>query len=483
MLATLLPATAEPIGPPAPAVEQSVDTALRHALAGDDPQLATLVAAEQSALASFYASRAYAPLWTTPSGLAPIGNALITALLRIDGTGPDTIGPLIAATRSSRATRTDSDRAHLELVLSAALVRAAVDPTDLAATSGHARALQAVAVATDPHAVLREWLPPDPWFWRLRAAVVRYRAFEAAGGWPQVPTGPKLEMGMRGERVALLRTRLAYEGDGTEESTEPEVFDESLREAVHRFQGRHGLAVDGVVGRATIDALNTPARTRVKTLLLNLRRLHARAWASERRHVIVNVAGAAYRLIDEDRVVFAQVAIVGRRDWPTPMLDSIIDRMEINPYWHVPPRITRLELLPRLRRDPGYLARNNMRLVGGIYRQDPGPRNPLGVVKFLFPNRYSVYLHDTNHAELFLRPDRFLSHGCIRVSNARELAAYLLTDMPEWGDDRLQMAIASGRTRTIMLAQPMPIHLVYETAWVDPSGTVHFRRDTYGRDR
>lgn len=474
---------AETVGPDGLATQPTTSTALQEVLATTSAALPLLSADERAILAAFYASRAYAPLWTAPGAMLPVGNRLRASLLRIREVGPLSIRPLIDAARATQPTFGPAEGAQLELELSAALLRSTVDQDDLTKSSQGSAALVAIATAPDPAAALRAWLPPAPEFWHLRDAITRYRAIEAAGGWTKVPGGPKLTLGAQDDRVVALRSRLASEGDITEPAQDSRLFDASLEAAVRRFQERQGLATDGVVGRSTIEALNVPVRSRIRCLLLNLARIHDRPWADERRHVIANIAAASYRLEEDDILMFERRIIVGQRDWPTPVLDSVIDRLDLNPYWYVPPRITRLELLPRLSRDPGYLARNKMRLVDGVYRQDPGPRNPLGVVKFLFPNRYSVYLHDTNNPDLFERAERFLSHGCVRLSNARELASYLLRDDPAWNDERLERAIAAGKTLTVMLPRPLPIHIIYQTAWVDGTGQVHFRRDVYGRDR
>jgi murein L,D-transpeptidase YcbB/YkuD len=340
----------------------------------------------------------------------------------------------------------------------------------------------AVAQAEDPLPVLQDLLPTDAALWRLRDAIQRYREIEANGGWTGVPPGPKLELGVQDSRVALLRRRLAVTGDLPEVGTQPESFDAAVDAAVRGFQGRHGLEVDGVVGVNTLAALNVPVTERLATMELNLRRIEREHWEWGERYVVVNTAAASYRLVDHGRQVFERAAIVGRRGWPTPQLDSVIDRLEFNPYWVVPPRIARLEVLPGIRRDPDYMLHNDMHWVNGQIRQDPGPKNPLGKVKFLFLNPYDVYLHDTNSPQLFERWDRFRSHGCMRVARALDLAGYLLKDDPAWPAQRIQEAVASGQTVQVHLSAPIALHVVYDTAWVDEAGIINFRVDVYGRD-
>jgi murein L,D-transpeptidase YcbB/YkuD len=221
---------------------------------------------------------------------------------------------------------------------------------------------------------------------------------------------------------------------------------------------------------------------RLATMEANLRRLQqqSRDWGDT--YVAVNIAAARYRLIRDGETVVEQVAIVGQPDWKTPEIDSQIERIELNPYWTVPTRIALLEVGPEIEKDPDYLAKHNMRKVGDFYRQDPGPGNALGKAKFLFPNGYDVYLHDTNSPRLFEREVRFLSHGCVRVPNAVELAEHLLQDDSNWTRERIDATIGRGKNRSIELATPVPVHLVYDTAWVDESGEVQFRKDIYGRD-
>lgn len=339
-----------------------------------------------------------------------------------------------------------------------------------------------VAQAEDPLPVLQDLLPTDAALWRLRDAIQRYREIEANGGWTGVPPGPKLELGVQDSRVALLRRRLAVTGDLPEVGTQPESFDAAVDAAVRGFQGRHGLEVDGVVGVNTLAALNVPVTERLATMELNFRRIERehREWGE--RYVVVNTAAASYRLVDHGRQVFERAAIVGRRGWPTPRLDSVIDRLEFNPYWVVPPRIVRLEVLPMIQRDPDYLLHNDMHWVNGQIRQVPGPKNPLGKVKFLFLNPYDVYLHDTNSPQLFERWDRFRSHGCVRIARALDLAGYLLKDELAWPVQRIQEVVESGQTVQVRLSAPIPLHVVYDSAWVDEAGIVDFRSDIYGRD-
>lgn len=314
----------------------------------------------------------------------------------------------------------------------------------------------------------------------LAAAIAEYERINQAGGWQSVPDGPKLALAMTGQRILAVGQRLAITGDLG--STPTTTFDANLVGAVERFQKRHGLDADGVVGKATLAELNVPIARRLAAMEATFDRTKQREATWGNRYLIVNVAAATYRVVENGRALFELPAIVGRPAWPTPLLDGVIERLDFNPYWTVPPRIASLEVLPRIERDPGYLARHHMHYVNGQIRQEPGPDNPLGVVKFYFQNPYSIYLHDTNSRDLFSRQDRFLSHGCIRIADAEGLARFLLKDDPEWPEARIAELIKSGRNQRVVLATTMPVHIVYDTAWVDTDGVVQFRRDVYHRE-
>jgi murein L,D-transpeptidase YcbB/YkuD len=459
-----------------------VDAALRGVLSEPAGVLANAAGESRAAIQAFYAQNGYSPLWVAAGGLTARGMQLLYALQRAHDAGAPGLDAIMAEIDARRQPATLQATAELEALLSAALLEAAVNPLDPTQRAPVAELLTAAADASDANRFFAERLPPDPAFWRLRDAVAIYRDIVSAGGWPTVPKGPKIEPGMRGPRVAAVRARLAASGELPEDMVASDEYDDALRVAVENFQRRHGLAADALIGPGTLEALNVSAEARLESMLVNLQRLQrqARDWGDT--YIAVNTAAARYQLVDGGRVVFDEVTVVGQPTWRTPEIHSEIERIELNPFWTVPPRIARLELAEEIAKDPQYLEKNNMRLVGDVYRQDPGPGNALGKAKFLFPNRYDVYLHDTNSHRLFKRDARFLSHGCVRIPNAVELAEYLLKDDPNWTRERIDAAIGRGKNRAIALDRPMPIHIVYDTAWVDQSGAVHFRKDVYGRD-
>jgi murein L,D-transpeptidase YcbB/YkuD len=341
---------------------------------------------------------------------------------------------------------------------------------------------------------------------RLQRALADYQAIAAQGGWPTVQFGPLLRVGDVSNRIPALRRRLAATADLAAGPPNSSEFDAAVDAAVRRFQARHGLETDGIVGPKTLAALNVSATDRVAILAEAVRRARVGLANQPRRAVVVNVPAAELDVVEDGHTVLQSRVIVGRTTWPTPLITGKITALVINPYWVVPPNIARRELLPKQRRDPNYLDAHDIRVFsdwtaqaaeldphavdwtngqarrGLKLRQDPGPKNPLGRVKFLFANPFDVYLHDTPNVDLFERSARTLSHGCIRVEKAMDLARYLLRGDPAWPPDVFEQAVANGENRRIDLRHPITVTLISRIAWVAPDGTVQFRRDPYGRD-
>jgi murein L,D-transpeptidase YcbB/YkuD len=261
----------------------------------------------------------------------------------------------------------------------------------------------------------------------------------------------------------------------------------SLKEALSRFQGRHGLKATGVMDEKTAKAMNVPVEERIAQIETNLDRMRWIGDRLEEEHVRVNIPAFHLSVHEGDEVPLEMKVIVGTMENRTPILDSQIEYVVFSPFWNVPMSIASKELLPKIRKDPSYLRRHGMeivRLSGGGYqlRQRPGASNALGLVKFIFPNPYAVYLHDTPADNLFDRLTRTLSHGCIRVEKPNALAAFLLKEQPEWTDERIEQAMHAHKERHIALKTKMPVHVLYWTAWADGAGKVQFRDDVYGYD-
>lgn len=318
---------------------------------------------------------------------------------------------------------------------------------------------------------------------KLNEALMRYQQIERAGGWPFVTPGPLMEIGERDARVPVLRQRLASTGDISLNVVGADsLFDEHLENAVRVFQERHGLDVDGIVGPHTIGALNVSAEERIQQMKLNLERIAPAFKDLGDRYALVNVPAYQLWLVDGGDLVLEMKTILGTRGHKTPLFTTSIDAVVLAPYWYVPQSIARNEILPKLQRDSTYLARNHIRLLpNGMLRQDPGPGNPLGKVKFIIPNAFSVRMHDTSEPWLFGRPERAFSHGCIRLEKPLDLAEYLLWGT-DWTRERMEETIADWEETSIDVPDPLLVRIVYLTAWAEADGTVHFRRDVYGYD-
>lgn len=371
---------------------------------------------------------------------------------------------------------------------------------------------------------LRAIAPPSEDYARLRDALAKYREQATQGGWQQVPEGPNLKKGDQGVRVQALAARLAASGDlqasapaRTETpaqgqpnggATAPTVFDDAVAAAVARFQGRHGLDPTGIVDADTLEALNVPLGTRITQMVANLERWRWMPNDLGQRYILVNIPEYRMELMEGGKPALAMRVVVGKTQSRTPVFSDQMTYLELNPVWNLPSTIAGDEIVPKLASDPSYLARNDMEVVKGWsneaepvdlgslpslaalgdsgsgyrLRQRPGAQNPLGQVKFMFPNEWDIYLHDTPADHLFAQEERDFSHGCVRLEKPLALAEYLLKDDPDWSPQAIQEALATGEQKTVKLPKPLAVHLVYWTAWVEPNGTMQFRKDLYGHD-
>lgn len=338
----------------------------------------------------------------------------------------------------------------------------------------------------------------------LKATLEKYRGIEAAGGWKIVPGSGVLKKGMSHENVIALRKRLAVTGDLPEGSrTDLAEFDEELEKGVIYFQKRHGLAADGVVGRASIEALNMPVEERIDQLRVNLERARWVLQDFADTFVLVNIAGFRVYYIVDNKVDWSARAQVGKTYRQTPVFKAEMEYLVFNPTWTVPPTILAKDVLPAIQKDVGYLGKKNMVVLdkngravdpGSIewskyrgeslpytIRQAPGPDNALGLIKFIFPNKHFVFLHDTPSRSLFDRAERAFSSGCIRVENPVELAGILLADKG-YDQARISRVLDDGEPENVYLSRPVPTLLLYWTAFTGLEGDCNFRKDVYERD-
>ncbi len=361
---------------------------------------------------------------------------------------------------------------------------------------------------------IKEWEGnPPPGFATLasaniaatNAAIKKYTAIVAAGGWSVVP-----EIEMRASQthfaVSVLRDRLAASGDLKDATSGNELFDDALETAVKYFQASNGLTPTGIVDARTIAALNVPAAGRLKQLKNNVARLQGYADIAKKRYVVVNIPAAQVEAVEGGKVVARYAGVVGTPERATPLLRSTISQMNFNPVWRLPPTVVNKDLIPRGKEMQ--LAGKNVLVKFGIdaydgsgkkvapesidwsssrpqsfsYSQQPGKENPLGFLKINFNSENSVYMHDTPKESLFGRNFRAASSGCIRVNNIEQLAVWLLRGNPGWGEQQVNSFKDSGKRQDVTLKIPVPLYFVYITAWATEDGAVQFRRDLYNKD-
>jgi murein L,D-transpeptidase YcbB/YkuD len=337
---------------------------------------------------------------------------------------------------------------------------------------------------------------------RIRDAALSYSDLAVRGGWPTIPTDAIFSPGAAGPNDDLLRQRLIISGDLADDKASG-PFDNAVAEAVKRFQVRHGLAPTGRVTPRTIAELNVSVQKRVKQLEASLERLENMNFSFGQRYVVVNIPATFAEAVENDTVVRRYRVIVGKTEKPSPTLTAEITGVVLNPTWTVPPSIARSEISAHMRKDPGYLARMHMEVLDGhdnpidpgsvdwsgthtpnfTVRQQNGTWNALGAVKIDMPNAYSVYMHDTNQRNLFSDDYRFDSHGCSRVDNVRDLAAWLLSEeMPKWNRPAIDAAILTGQRQEIALPNRVPVAWIYLTAWMTRDQTIQFRNNIYDQD-
>lgn len=526
----LLPAAGATAMPPGADTLRLYVEAVR---AGYQPVIAGEVLASAERIADFYESRGFQPAWTEngrPTAAAQSLSALI-ADAAAEGLRPQDYHDArireglkgLRWAESPAAGAWDQALAELELLLSDAylnysshLLRGRVSPEsqhpgwsqsprdrDLLET------MEAAVTSGRVGETLQALAPPYAGYHRLRDELARYRDIRDSGGFVPVAWGPSLKPGAAGIRVDALCRRLRQGSDlpPTEPCREGMLYD-NLQPAVTRFQRRHGLEDDGITGPQTLAALDVSAAERLQQIELNLERWRWLPHDLGRRHIVVNIAGFNLEVVEDDRRVMSMRVIVGKPYQQTPVFSERMRYLVFSPYWQVPYSIATREILPKLREDPAYLARENLTVLQGWggdekivdpatvdwdsvsakgfpyrFRQEPGPDNSLGRVKFMFPNRFNVYLHDTPSRQLFQRSERTFSHGCIRIEKPMELAEYLLAEREGWDRQRILDAASRQQEQAVSLPEPVPVHILYWTAWASADGSVQFRQDIYNRDR
>ena len=467
-----------------------------------------------------YRARGYAPIWVEGTDLTPRGIELVNGLARAyeDGLAPTDYLNRIAGF-TDVATREDATRLELAMTdvflemgqdLYSGMTTPSVTASDIVIRKKRVDWGQWMQLAARDgvRETYRRLRPNHPQYAQLRQMLQGYRTLMIKGGWKPVTAGPTLEPGDTDLRVAQVRRNLRARGYDQVGAATGATYDATLAEAVRHFQERHGLVVDGLVGPGTVAALNVPASERVRQLAVNLERWRWLPRNLGRRHVLVNQAAFELFLKDGDRTVDNRRVIVGKPYHKTPIFSDSMVYAEFNPTWTIPRSILGKEMLPKIRRNPQYLNDKGYTLYTSWKRkakpvspfavdwssvsakrfpyrvvQGPGPQNALGRVKFIFPNKFAVYMHDTPSRNLFSRTERAFSHGCIRVHEPLDFAAKLFALQGGMEPAAIPALVASKRTRRVNLDRKLPVHLAYFTAWVDERGVPQFYDDVYGRDR
>jgi len=466
---------------------------------------------------TFYQDRDFKPIWTRDSGPKTKARILLEALKSAGDHGLDPARYAISDLELRIDSRNPEELAEFDLLMSdvfadfgrdlsqGQVVPSGLDDTHVQPNGpGPLNLIDGAESAEDLGPYLDALAPRSPEYARLKAKLATYRAIAAMGGWPGIAAGPTLKPGMTDGRVPALRRLLSITGDFAGPEPASDAYDPGLVAAVQAFQARHGLSDDGVIGPATLAALGVPVEARIRQMEINLER---RRWMPQDlgdRYIFVNVADAYLKVVDDigdrEKTVLGARLVVGKPFTRTPVFSHEMSYIEINPSWGVPPSIANNEYLPKLRENPGVLAAQNIRVFSdnteidpwsvnwaGLtrvpyqLRQDPGPTNALGRIKFMFPNKYNIYIHDTPSKNLFETDSRFFSHGCMRVQDPERLAELLLAKQG-WTLDRIKAQIATGQKKVVNLSTKVPVHITYLTTWVNKDGTVHFRNDVYNRD-
>jgi L,D-transpeptidase YcbB len=496
--------------------QETLQSLLQHLSAQGGLEIAGARVYNLPVTQEFYARSAYTPVWANAQAVGELADTIEQAWR--EGMNPEDYHQ--QQVQGLRDGSISLDPAARDLLLTDSLERLTyhyalgkLDPKDFIATWNFDHVLPAV----DPV----EWLgrvisnggiasglatlkPANTVYQNLVSALARYREIAAHGGWITVDEGPTLRKGDSGPRVAQLRQRLLAEGDLTgSRSAAPDHFDNELEQAAARFQRRHRLDADGVVGQQSLAAMNVTVAQRIDQIRVNLERARVLQDIPPTA-VVVDIAGFEVSLYRDGQRLLRSRAQVGRPYRSTPVFRDEIRYIEFNPTWTVPPTILNKDVLPAIKHDLGYLSSRNMQVLTRdgavvnprsvnwqdypqrgfpyIIRQMPGPENALGRMKVMFPNEHMVYLHDTPSRNLFNRSERTFSSGCIRVEKIDQLVELLLDDPQRWNRAAIDAIVETRQTRRIALVTPVPIYLVYWTVQVEDDGEVHFKRDPYNQD-
>jgi L,D-transpeptidase YcbB len=508
---------------------------IRHIFSAETPP-AYLEGVGWKLVRQIYEDRQYRPLWVGVGGAWERTRDLIANLCDAEREGlrsadyrlgelrgaVERLRPSLEKQRPEAFAVLDLELTSRFLEYGADLLAGRLDPTAVASgwyirarRSSNDSTLRVVVQAQEFHDMVAALRPPQSGYAQLVKPLAEYREILRQGGWPEVPGRHTLRQGDRGARVAVLRRRLWMTGDLEDSPKGKPVYDRDVAKAVARFQERHGMPGDGIVGPATLDALNVPVEVRIRQIQLNLERYRWLPGEFGSRYIYVNIPDYTLTAYDRGKQVLKMRAVVGEEyENATPVFADSMTFLVFRPAWNVPQRILVREILPKIRKRRSYLVRNDLEVLDAkreslvlnprrinwsrvdatkirVRQKGGSPTNPLGLVKFMFPNQFAVYLHDTPTPELFDRSKRTLSHGCVWVEKPVELADYVLAGQDDWDEKKIREAMETAETaddegsvdgQKVTLERPVPVYIVYLTAFVQ-DGELNFRRDPYGKAR
>ncbi len=473
-------------------------------------------------LLSIYSKNQFQLLWHRPDSVQQLFKAISSSAL--EGLTPNDyhLQPLLRMQKQKNAgTHAPPLSVNYDLLLTSAFIRLAydksfgkVDPQHLYSTSDSSensiqRDLSTIIEESIRNGNIGEALASlsshSVFYTHLKTALARYKSIQQNGGWSSISAGPTLRPDAQGPRILALRDRLFHSGDLAVENLQSPLFDEDLRQAVRRFQRRHSLDVDGVVGRQTLKRLNTSVKQRINQIRVNLERARWISHDLPATFILVDIADFTLYYYMNNQVIWTTKVIVGLPYHTTPSFESSIKYLVINPTWTIPRSIIRRETIPHIQQNGDYLQEQNLHILDYqgkpidaasidwhsysghsfpyLIRQTSGSYNALGRIKFILPNKYSIYLHDTPHRELFSKDHRAFSHGCIRVDNPLTLGELILkNDGQNWDRYRFEKVIAGGKTTNVSLKKSLPVMLIYRTVNADDSNNILFMQDIYNRD-
>ena len=481
---------------------------------------------EELCLATIYAATGLKPLWVSENGPNENAAILLHFLKNAEGEGLNATAYNVEEIETLWKSRKPEKLAQLDTQLTLNMIKYIHDVShgsfipfqsnpDLFAEAGdkHFKPVQIVEQALsapDLSKYLAELPPSHKYYRSLKEALRFYRETAKQDSLEPIKKGRALHPGDRDERIRWIRKRLAETGEYDVTTEDELLFENKLVQVIKKFQKDHGLEDDGIIGPKTLAALNMTPGEKRNAIILNMARWRWHEHDLGQRYILVNIANYDLKAVENEQEGLDMPVIVGQRQHKTPVFSDRIKYIDFNPFWNIPLSIARNEELPELRKDPLYLVKRHVQLLSSWQsdaveidsttidwnsvspremnryklRQDPGPWNALGRVKFVFPNTYDIYLHDTPAHDLFERSARSFSHGCIRVSKPLILAEFVLQKQKDkWPLERIEETVASAERKIVNLSTPLPVHITYQTVWVDNQAKIHFNNDNYDRDK